>query len=172
MLTQVDEYGYTLTLMEVSIDYKKDKTAVSKEYMYVVTKGGSKLPRNTTVSWKLLVQWKNNSESWIWLKYMKEYHPFEVAEFSKARGISDEPDFTWWVTYTLGKRNIILSAVKTIIINTTHKYDIELSTTVEEAINTNTNNGNHLWRDAIDKDILNVVIAFELLAKGKKSPPG
>ena len=68
------------------------------------------------------------------------------------------------------KYNIICS--QNFIINTTHKYGIEFPTTIEEAININTTIGNHLWRDAIDKDILNVGIAFELLAKVKKSPPG
>ena len=95
MLTQVDRYGYTLNLMEGIINYKKDKTAVSKEDMYVVTKCEIKLLIKTSVGWKIIVQWKDNSESWIWLKYMKESHPFEVAEFSKERGISDETDFTW-----------------------------------------------------------------------------
>ena len=143
MLTQVDEYSYTLTLIEGIIDYKNDETAVSKEDMWVVTKCGSKLPRKTTVGWKILVQWKDNYESWIWLKYIKESHPFEVAEFSKARCIYDETDFTWWVTCTLRKRNLILSAVKFFIRSTTPKYVIKLSTTIEEAININTKNGNN-----------------------------
>ena len=143
MLTQVDKYGYTFNLMEGIIDYKKDEKAMSKEEMYVVTKCGSKLPRKTIVGWKLLVHWKDNSESWICLKYMNESHPFEVAEFSKARGISDEPYFTWWVPCTLRKRNVILSAVEHFIRSTTHKYGIKLPTTVEKAININTKNGNN-----------------------------
>ena len=95
MLTQVDEYGYTLTLMEGIIDYKKDKTDLYKEDMYVVTKCGNKLPKKKIVGWKILVQWQDKSESLICLKYMKQSHPLEFAEFSKARGIPDEPDFTW-----------------------------------------------------------------------------
>ena len=57
MLTQVDEYGYTLTLMEGIIDYKKDKTDLYKEDMYVVTKCVSKLPVApwvaTTAAWSV-----------------------------------------------------------------------------------------------------------------------
>ena len=44
---------------------------MSNEDMYVVTNCGSKLLRNTTVGWKLLVHCKDDSESWIRLKYMK-----------------------------------------------------------------------------------------------------
>jgi hypothetical protein len=57
---------------------------------------------------------------------MKESHPVEVAEFAKARGIADDPAFIWWVPYTLRKRDIILSAVKSRIRKTTHKYGIEI----------------------------------------------
>ena len=34
------------------------------------------------------------------------------------------------------------------------------------------NNGNHFWRDAIDKKILDVGISFGLLSEGKKATPG
>ena len=95
MLTQVNEDGYNLNLMEVIIDYNNDKTYVPKEYMYVVTKSGMKQPRKTTVGWKLLVQWKDNFESWINLKYMKVSHPVEVAYFDNTRGSSDKPSFEW-----------------------------------------------------------------------------
>jgi hypothetical protein len=43
---------------------------------------------------------------------MKESHPVEVAEFAKARDIADATVFVWWVPYTLWKRDVILSAVK------------------------------------------------------------
>ena len=43
--------------------------------MYVLTKRGRKWTRNTTVGWKILVQWKDKSESCINPKYTKESHP-------------------------------------------------------------------------------------------------
>eukprot|EP00957_Ditylum_brightwellii_P015527 1170446-Ditylum_brightwellii.AAC.1 len=76
--------------------------------------------RKTTVGWSLLVKWKNNSESWIPLKDMKESHPVETAEYVKAQGIADEPAFCWWVPYTLRKRDVILAKVKAQVRKTTH----------------------------------------------------
>ena len=35
------------------------------------------------------------------LRDMKESHPVEVAHFAKARGIVNEPAFSWWVPYML-----------------------------------------------------------------------
>ena len=39
--------------------------------------------------WKLLVQWKYRSETWVPFKELKESHPMEVLELSKARGIDN-----------------------------------------------------------------------------------
>ena len=98
MLTQVDKDGYSLSLMEGIVDYKRDlATELYKQDTYVVTRSGKKRPRKTTIGWKLLIRWIDVSEYWIHLKDKKESHMIEVAEFDKARGISDEPDFEWWV---------------------------------------------------------------------------
>ena len=64
---------------------------------------------------------------------MKESHPVEVAEYASARGIDKEPAFQCWVPHTLKKRRVILSALKKRIWKTTHKYGIELPTSVEHA---------------------------------------
>jgi len=172
MLTQVDSDGYSLTLMESIIDYRKDETAVPMEDKYVYTKSGQRRLRHTTTGWKLLVKWKDDSESWIKLCDMKESHPVEVAEFAKARGIDREPAFAWWVPYTLRKRDVILSAIKSRIRKTTHKYGIEVPTSVEHAHDIDRRNGNTFWRDAIKKEMFNVGVAFEILENGEKAPVG
>jgi hypothetical protein len=173
MLTQVDSEGFTLTLMEGIIDYRKDAaTAVTREDMYVVTRRGQKRLRKTTTGWKLLVKWKDQSESWIHLKDMKESHPVEVAEFAKARGIADEPAFVWWVPYTLRKRDVILSAIKSRIRKATHKYGIEIPTSLNHAYAVDEKHGNSFWKDAIAKEMHNVGVAFEVLLEKQQAPVG
>jgi hypothetical protein len=45
MLTQVDSDGYSLTLMEGIVDYRRDEAGVvSKDDGYVITKRGRKQP--------------------------------------------------------------------------------------------------------------------------------
>ena len=80
---------------------RDDAVAIPKSDAYVVTRCGRKRHRRTTVGWKLVVKWSDGSETWVPLKDMKESHPLEVADFAKARGITDEPAFSWWVPYTL-----------------------------------------------------------------------
>ena len=64
---------------------------------------------------------------------MKESHPVEVAEYARARGIDKDPTFKWWVPHTLKKRQVILAALKKKIRKATHKYGIEIPTSVEHA---------------------------------------
>ena len=171
MLTQVNSNGFTLTMMDGIIDCERDDAVViPKSDAYVVTRRGRKRHRRTTVGWKLLVKWSDGSESWVPLKDMKESHPLEVADFAKARGIADEPAFSWWVPYTLRKRDVIISKVKSRIRKTTHKYGIEMATCVGHAYEINKGNGNTLWCDAIKKEMTNVGIAFEVLEEGEKAP--
>ena len=171
MLTQVDSDGFTLTMMDSIIDYERDDAVViPKSDAYVVTRCGRKRHRRTTVGWKLLVKWSDGSESWVPLKDMKESHPLEVADFAKARGIADEPAFSWWVPYMLRKQDVIISKVKSRIRKTTHKYGIEMATCAGHAYEIDKGNGNTLWRDAIKKEMTNVGIAFEVLEEGEKAP--
>jgi hypothetical protein len=134
MLTQVDSDGFSMSLMEGIVDYRKDDAmAVSKADIHIITRRGQKKSRKITVGWKLLVRWKDQSESWIHLKDMKESHPVEVAEFAKVRGIADDLAFIWWVPCTLRKRDIILLAVRSHIRKATHKYRIEIPNNNEHA---------------------------------------
>ena len=135
MFTQVDSDGFSLSLMEGIIDYKRDNSiAISKMDKYITTSRGQRRLHKTTVGWKQLVKWRDQSESWIKLAELKESHPVETAEFAKSRGIDDEPAFAWWVPHTLKKRNAIISAMKVRLLKTTHKYGIEMPTSVDHAM--------------------------------------
>ena len=116
--------------------------------------------------------WKDGSETWVPLKDMKESHPTEMAKFSKSQGIDKEPSFAWWIPYTLRKRDIIISAINTRIRKTTHKYEIEIPRTVKHVHELYIKSGNNFRVKAIEKEIINVDIAFEILDKAKSAPVG
>ena len=134
MLTQVDLDGYSLSLMDSIIDHQRDPSqAILIEDKYITTKSGQKWLRKTMKEWKLLIKWKDKSKAWINLADMKEAHPVETVEYARAKGISNEPAFAWWVPYTLRKREVILAAVKNQIRKTTHKYGIKIPRDVKHA---------------------------------------
>ncbi len=172
MYAQVDSEGFQYTLLDSITDYATDKRAISKANKYFVTKQGTRRLRHTTAGWKLLVLWKDGSEQWVPLKDLKNSHPIEVAEFAKSRGIDDEAAFCWWVPYVLKKRNRCIAAANARVKKATHKYGIEIPTSIEHAKRIDEKNGNTYWQDAIKKEMYNVSIAFEILDHDEPVPPG
>ena len=99
MMSQVDIDGYSVTRVKAVVDHRKDpEVAVAKEDGYVTTKSGIKRPRKTTKGWQLMMQWGDDSESWVSLKDAKESHPVEVAEYA-----IEEVDVVSWRTTCLWK---------------------------------------------------------------------
>ena len=109
---------------------------------------------------------------WVRLKYLKESNSDDVAEYATARGIREEPVFSWWVPYTFRKRDMIVSAVSSHVRTVSHKYAIEVPTSISHAKRIDLKNGNNLWMDAITKEMTTVGIAFTIIDEGKKAPPG
>ena len=106
-----DVDGHSSLFLYHIIDHKRSGDAISMEDKYFVTKSGTKRMRQMTIGWKLLVQWSDRSHQWIALKILKESNPVQVAEYAFTRGLGDEPAFAWWIPYTLGKRDVIVSAI-------------------------------------------------------------
>ena len=115
---------------------------------------------------------KDGNESWTPLIVLKESNPVDNAEYVLAQKINNEPAFAWWVPYTLGKRDVIVSSIDSRIKKRTHKYGIEIPTSHKEAIRLDTLNGNTLWADSHKLEMSNVGVAFEVLKPGDKAPTG
>ena len=94
-----------------------------------------------------------------------------MAEYANANQIEDEPAFCWWVPYTLRKRDVILSSVKTRVRKANIKYGINVPRTQEEAILVDKENGNTFWQDAIDLEMNTIMPGFDFPDDGKP-PPG
>jgi hypothetical protein len=129
-----DADSYSSSLPYEIVDHKSSGEATKTADKYLLTKTGTKRMRQTNQGWKFLVQWANGTRQWIDLKILKESNPVQVAEYVTARNIADESAFAWWVPYVLRKRDVIVSAVTTRVRKTSHKYGIELPTSVKHAI--------------------------------------
>ena len=172
MYSQVDSEGFSHFFLSVIHDYSKDKIALQNGEQYIISKSGQRHMRKSTVGWNLLIAWKYGSKQWIFLLDMKESNLIEVAKFSTAHGISDEPAFVWWVPHTLQKRDKNNSAVKSWVKQTTQKYGEDVPLSVEESYSLDTKNGNTLWRDALNKEISNLRVAFDILDTHWNPPYG
>ena len=173
MLSQVDTEGHHFQLLQEIVDHRSDGRAIKKSNGYHISKSGSRKPKITTVGWKLQVEWKDGSMSWVDLKDLKESNPLELAEYAVANRIDDEPAFNWWVKSALKtrdriiakleRRNIGAKKAKNKYWRTTHKFGIEIPKTVDEALEIDRKTGTDYWEKAIRKEMTNVRIAFEEL---------
>ena len=169
---QVDDEGYSLTKLEGIIDYVKEDDAVPKSRSTFKTKSGQIRKRRSTKGWKLLVKYTDGTQQWVPLKILKETNPVEVAEFAEAMRISDEPAFNWWTPYVLRKRDVIISSLSHKLRKVTHKYGIEIPTTIEDAMRIDAENGNDHWSKAVSKEMGNVKVAFHILSDNDSIPDG
>ena len=72
-----------------------------------------------------------------------------------------KPPFSWWVPFTLKKRERIVAAVNKRYLERTQKFGIEVPKTVEDALRIDKATGTAHWRNAIDLEIKNIDVAFE-----------
>lgn len=170
---QIDSAGRTFDTLKAIIDHTCDtNVAISKENGSYTTKYGVTRKVITTKGWKLKAQWSNGTSSWIPLSILKESNPIEVAEYSVAKNIHDEPAFAWWVPHTLRKRENIIKKVAHRIPRKNMKFGIVVPSSLEEAKTLDELNGNNLWAAAIEKEKKNVIIAFNPLRDDESIPVG
>ena len=82
------------------------------------------------------------------LNTLRYSNPVEVAEFVVVRVVSDEPAFSWWVTFTLKNRGIIIACVNLRVSKKTHKLSIEVTMSIDHAKLLDSNNVDMLWHDS------------------------
>ena len=150
------------------MDFRVDEDVAIPKGEHATTEINGRIkPIITTKGWELLIQWTDGSTSWLPLSIVKESYPVQVAEFAFARDIQNKPAFKWWVYHTLKKRDYLIHKIKT---STPHrkgrmKFGIKIPYTVEEALQLDRENGNNLWQEAIEKEMKNSRIAFEILGR-------
>ena len=163
MMSQTDSEGHHYQLLAEISDHHADATAISKKNGFIKGRNGNRHRKMTTRGWKLEVEWKDGSVSWVPLKDLKASNPLELAEYAVANEIDDEPAFHWWVSDILKKRDRLISKVKAKYWRTTHKFGIEVPKTATQALMIDQRTGTTFWTDAIKKEMANVRIAFEKL---------
>ena len=143
VFSQCDGARNQYQLMSGIVDHKSNDKAFYKSDRYVFIRG-RQFPRETTVGWKMCIEWRYGSTSWGRLSDMKEAYPVLVAEYTTAQEIIEEPAFAWWCPYVLRKRDRIIAGVKAQVLKKRFKYGFEVPETVARAIELDEINGNTL----------------------------
>ncbi len=76
-----------------------------------------------------------------------------LPNIPRLEGLTRNLPFSWWVPYTLRKRNVIVPAVTARARKTTHKYGILVPRNVEHAHRLDKENGNDYWAKSLQKEM-------------------
>jgi hypothetical protein len=152
---QVDQEGHSYVMLSKIIDHEVDDSAIRD------TKG---VRICTTKGWHLIVAWKDGTTSSVTLREMKNSFPLETADYAINNKLEHIPAFAWWVPHEKRKRECLICKVKKgkkKYWDRTHKYGIELPKDVQQALDINKKTGTTFWREAIAKEIKNMLPAFK-----------
>mmetsp|Transcript_2147 Transcript_2147/g.3294 ORF Transcript_2147/g.3294 Transcript_2147/m.3294 type:complete len:1178 (+) Transcript_2147:1032-4565(+) len=170
LYSQVDSEGNQYQNFKEIIGHRKGKNAIdiADQYTY---HNGRKTKKKTTAGWDLEVEWKDGSSSWISLKEMKNSNPVEVAQYAIDNRIDHEAAFDWWARDILKKKQRLIKMSQSHRLRTGYKFGLRVPNTVEEALEIDRERGDTLWQDAINKEMANVRIAFDIKSD-RSAPPG
>ena len=171
MYAHVDDEGYTLHLVDEIIDHCKDDTAVPIEDAFYVANGNQRR-KQTTRGWQLCIRWKDGTTTWMDLKDLKDAEPILVAEYAKTNKLMQEPAFAWWAPIVLRRKERLVKAMKKRYFKRNQKYGIELPKDTYRAYKIDEETGTTFWKDAIEKEMKNVMVAFEILEDDEVMPVG
>ena len=163
IMDQLSDNSHEPMSVKHIIDIKRENNALKKDQQIVNTPIGEKKNLQTTTGWNFLVQFNDGSKSQIPLQSIKRSNPIQTADFVKARGAEGEPAFDWQVTNTLRYRDIIVSSINFRGDVKNAKYGIKITNAIQECTEIEQKNGNNLWHKAVEYEMKNISVAFEIL---------
>mmetsp|Transcript_6957 Transcript_6957/g.15347 ORF Transcript_6957/g.15347 Transcript_6957/m.15347 type:complete len:588 (-) Transcript_6957:1134-2897(-) len=158
--SQCDAEGREHEVFKEIIDHRKNARAIPMSDGYERGPNGQMKPKKTTIGWEVNVEFVDGSTEWIPIKDVKDSNPVELAGYAVANKIDQEPAFKWWVAFVLKKRNRVIIKVKKKYWRTTHKFGVRLPKSVDEALKIDKDNNNHLWENAIKKEMAKAGVAY------------
>lgn len=160
LYSQLDDEGREHLAFKAIVDHRRDRSALGMDNGFITTKGGQRKPKKTTRGWQVLVEFRDETTSWMDMKDVKEASPIELAEYAVANKIDDEPAFAWWVPYVFRKRNRIIAKTKAKYWRTTHKYGVRLPKSVEEALRIDKETGTDYWEKSLNKEMAKAKVSY------------
>ena len=106
---------------------------------------------------------------------LKESHPIETDEYEIYQNMQGEPTFYWRVPHVIKKRKRIILLVKkwsARYLKKTQKFGVRLPKILDKAYKLDAENGNVLWTNAIEKEMMDVKVAFKSLEDCEDMPIG
>ena len=161
MFSKVNKEGNWYVLLNAIVDHHTDVSKVIPDNTSIKSNNCGCCKHDTTKKWEVLPQQKDGSPTWETLISIKQCYPLQLAHYAVRKGIDKTPAFAWWVPHMIRKNRYILK-VKYTYQSRTHKFGRCIPKNVEETLQFDKDNGNHIWWESICKEIKSVRVAFEL----------
>jgi len=169
IFSQCDSEGNQYQIFQEIVHHRRNRNAVDKADQMIHV-GNKSHKKKTLAGWDLQVEWKDGSNSWLSLKDLKNSNSVDVAQYAKDNRIDQEPAFDWWVHDVLKRRERLIKMARSHRLKTGYKFGLRVPETVDEAMEIDRINGNTLWQDAIEKEMQNVYIAFDIRTESQAPP--
>ena len=117
--------------------------------------------------WKLLVQWKDSTQTQVALQSIEQLYLVEVAEYVISNKFLEEPAIAWWVKDALWKRDCLVAKAQIWYWLSLYKYGVKLLKLVETALKISRMTSIDHWEQVIQKEMQNVTNAYELKDNNK-----
>lgn len=106
LISQCEDCNYRVLFDEI-IDHKHGETGIPiGQDNYFEKRYGKTLPIQSLQGWLLCVRWKDDSLSWVPLKYMYESEILKTAEYAVMNKLTEWPTFKWWIDDGLKTRGV------------------------------------------------------------------
>ena len=144
------------------VDHRTTDTLLSGDNAYDLLPNGTRRIKPTTSGWQICIQWKDGSTDWAEMNDVKDSYPVQLADYAARKRLDKEPAFAWWIPHVKRQQRRGIHKLKNKYWMRTHKFGVEIPKSVAEAIQIDKRNGNHLWQEAIEKEMENIIPAFLL----------
>ena len=128
-------------------------------------------------AWHLLVNWDGvgYEPSWEPLTTMKDADPITCASYAREHNLLNQKGWKWAKKIKVDARRLIRIAKRIYSAKRTsdlYKFGIQVPQTVDEALAIDKAAGNTLWKDAIEKELGQILEydTFNILPHGERAP--
>jgi Reverse transcriptase (RNA-dependent DNA polymerase) len=155
---------YSANLVAEYMNSRMDPEGVQHEVFREIVDHRKSTAKEKPDVWSFCVEWADDSTSWLPYMQLRISNPVELATYLQANRLAHEPPFNVWAPDLIAQRERIVTAAKknkNKYWQTTHKFGFRMPKSVKEALQIDHDEGNTLWRDAIEKEMRNVRPAFK-----------
>jgi hypothetical protein len=100
----------------------------------------------------------------VFLHFQVPFFRKTNPQYAQRNRLAQLPAFSWWLPQVISTHERYLSKIKTKYWarTCTHKFGIDIPKSVSAALTIDCLNGDQLWRDAIAKEMANVLPALDI----------